>query len=160
MSFRRIDRPLVDVHQGYKVILTAWRDQIKPALADGQRLQFIVRTEKRGDNLNRHFHWQIGHIAAQDNLMGKRLPAESWKRLLIDAFRHETQDDPDLANEWRRFGDMELLPALNHPGFVMVGEQSREFSAKLARSFITWLYAYGAERGVRFPVFEQEGVAA
>ena len=91
------------------------------------------------------YHALIGEIADFMTLHGKKLPAESWKRLLIDAFKHDTKDDPELKDEWAKFGGVELLPALNHPGFVMVGEQSRNFSKKLASAFIEWLYAFQAE---------------
>lgn len=94
------------------------------------------------------YHAVIGEIAKSKTLHGKRLPAESWKRLLIDAFKHDTRNDPDLSPEWAKFGTVELLPALNHPGFVMVGEQSRKFSVKLASAFIEWLYAFQASEDV------------
>ena len=88
------------------------------------------------------YHALIAEIAKRKTLHGKRLPPESWKRLLIDAFKHDTKSDPDLAQEWAKFGTIELLPALNHPGFVMAGEQSRRFSVKLATAFIDWLNAF------------------
>lgn len=90
------------------------------------------------------YHALIGEIAGAHTLMGKRLDAESWKRLLIDAFRHETRNDPDLKDEWARFGEIELLPALNHPGFVLAGAQSRKFGVRLAGAFIEWLEAFKA----------------
>ena len=94
------------------------------------------------------YHAIIGEIAGQKRVYGKRLPAESWKRLLIDAFKHETRNDPDLSREWAKFGTVELLPALNHPGFVMCGEQSRKFSVRLASAFIEWLLAFQAGEDV------------
>lgn len=90
----------------------------------------------------KHYHELIGQIAGTRTLYGKRLPPESWKRLLIDAFKHETRNDPDLSREWAKFGTVELLPALNHPGFVMCGEQSRKFSVRLASAFIEWLQSF------------------
>jgi len=96
------------------------------------------------------YHAQIREIAKAHTLRGKRLNAESWKRLLIDAFKHETREE--LAEEWARFGTIETLPALNHPGFVIVGEQSRKFGVKLAGAFIEWLDAFKAT--------EEEDIAA
>jgi len=125
-----------------------YRDQIKPQTTEGKRLRLTLRAETRRDGQNSHFHAQIADIAKQDQLHGKKLPPESWKRLLIDAFKHETKDDPDLKPEWAAFGEMQLLPALNHVGFVAVGEQSRTFTVKLAAAFIEWLNAYAAERGI------------
>lgn len=131
---------------------TAWgmlyEKEIKADLSAGHRGVLSYKRETRRDGQNAHFHAQIADIAKQDQLHGKKLPAESWKRLLIDAFKHETHDDPDLAEEWAKFGEMQLLPALNHAGFVAVGEQSRTFTVKLASAFIEWLNAYAAERGI------------
>lgn len=90
------------------------------------------------------YHAIIGEIAESELLHGQKLPPESWKRLLIDAFKHDTQHDPELAPHWQRSGSMSLLPALNHPGFVAVGEQSRRFSKRLASAFVEWLLAFQA----------------
>jgi hypothetical protein len=108
--------------------------------------EIVIRPlkDKKSREQEEKYHVIIGQIARAKTLHGKRLPSESWKRLLIDAFKHETRNDPDLASEWARFGTIELLPALNHPGFVMVGEQSRKFSVKLASAFIEWLLAFQA----------------
>lgn len=109
------------------------------------------KPETRSDGQNRLMHKLIGVIAAQQLHLGQRLDAEDWKRLLIQAFRYDTKDDAELRDEWRKFGEMRLLPALNNNGFVAVGEQSRKFSPKLTSVFIEWLYAFGVEVGVKFP---------
>jgi len=109
------------------------------------------KPETRSDGQNRLFHKLIGVIAAQQTHCGQRLDPEDWKRLLLNAFRFETKADPDLMLEWAKFGDMKLIPALNNPGFVAVGESSRRLGVKLASAFVEWLYAYGAEAGVKFP---------
>ena len=112
--------------------------------------EIVVREAKSAKSREQEemYHAIIGEIAGQKRVYGKRLPAESWKRLLIDAFKHETRNDPDLSREWAKFGTVELLPALNHPGFVMVGEQSRKFSVRLASAFIEWLLAFQAGEDV------------
>lgn len=116
----------------------------------GGRCTILVSDPAKSREQEEKYHAIIGEIAEVERLYGKKLPAESWKRLLIDAFKHATKDDPALRDEWAKFGSMELLPALNHPGFVAVGEQSRKFSKKLASAFIEWLLAFqaGAERDV------------
>lgn len=110
----------------------------------GKRLSIVVADPVKSREQEDKYHAIIGEIARDKVLHGKTLPAPSWKRLLIDAFKHDTQNDPELTEEWKGFGGVELLPALNHPGFVMVGEQSRKFSKKLAAAFITWLQAFHA----------------
>lgn len=114
----------------------------------GGRATITVADPAKSRPQEEKYHAIIGEIAAAERLYGKKLSPESWKRLLIDAFKHATKDDPDLNAEWDKFGGVEVLPALNHPGFVMVGEQSRKFSKKLASAFIEWLLAFqsGAER--------------
>lgn len=119
-------------------------------------------SEFRSPSLNSKFHSMLGVIAKQLTHHGQHLDAEDWKRLTIQAFRFETKDDPEFRDEWRKFGEMRLLPALNNNGFVAVGEQSRKFSNKLASGYVEWLYAFGTEQGVRFPAPERyrEEVAA
>lgn len=110
----------------------------------------VIREPAKSRDQECHYHALIGDIAANPPadalvlLSGKELDEESWKRLLIDAFKHDTKDDPELAQEWQKFGSLQLLPALNHAGFVAVGEQSRNFSRRLAREFIEWLIAFQA----------------
>ncbi|QNK65884.1 recombination protein NinB [Variovorax sp. PAMC26660] len=77
----------------------------------------------------------------------------------FDAFKHETKDDAEFRDDWAKFGSVQLLPALNHAGFVMVGAQSRKFSVKLASAFIEWLLAFGAEHNVRWSTPKRWGVA-
>jgi hypothetical protein len=139
---------LVNPQQAHTVITAMYRDTIKPGTMAGHRYRLVLKEETRRDGQNAHFHAIIGDIAKQDQLYGKKLDAESWKRLLIDAFKHDTKDDSDLAHEWAKFGELQLLPALNHAGFVAVGEQTRTFTVRLASAFIDWLGAYAAERGI------------
>ena len=51
--------------------------------------------------------------------------------------------------EWARFGDVRMGRGLRGE-VVLLGIQSRDFTIKLARAFIAWLEAFGAEQGVRF----------
>lgn len=110
----------------------------------GGRVTITVADPAKSREQEEKYHAIIGEIANAERLYGKKLSAEAWKRLLIDAFKHETKGDPDLKGEWEKFGEIELVPALNHSGFVMVGEQSRRFSKKLASAFIEWLLAFQA----------------
>ena len=120
------------------------------ALKEGKRMMLVLSEPSKSREQEERYHAMIGDIAKQSTIHGKTISAESWKRLLVDAFKHDTKDDPDLRSEWEKFGTMQLMPALNHDGFVAVGEQTRAFSVKLASNFIEWLYAYGTETGVRF----------
>ena len=129
-------------------------EQAKPRLMAGHRLVATLEPETRRDNHNRHFHSLIGQIAQQ---MGERVPdladAEDAKRILISAFRIDTRNDSDLAGEWAKFGDVRMGRGLRGE-VVLMGMQSRDFTIKLARAFITWLEAFGVEHGVRFKAWE------
>lgn len=96
------------------------------------------------------YHAMIGDIARQYSHAGRKWEAEDMKRLLVAAFKHETKDDPDLAEEWREMGDIELAPAIAGGGFVVLGTQTKRFPKKLATAFIEWLYAFGAEHEIRW----------
>lgn len=146
-------RVIIKNPQQFTSTVQAWyADEVKAGTLAGHEYELAIK--KRRDSKSRiqeeKYHAMIGDIARQCTLHGKQLPAESWKRLLVDAFKHETKDDPEYAPEWAKFGNIELLPALNHPGFVMVGEQTRRFSIQLASGFITFLLAFGNDQGVKW----------
>ena len=136
--------------QAHKALMHAWT-HAKAWLTAGPRLVLEVRPENRRDNHNRHFHSLIGQISTQ--LGGDLADAEDAKRILISAFRIDTRNDPDLANEWAKFGDVRMGRGLRGE-VVLMGIQSRDFTIKLARAFIEWLYAFGAEAGVAFKAWE------
>ena len=123
----------------------------KPYLMAGHRMVAKLEPENRRDNHNRHFHSLIGQIAQQ--IGGDLADAEDAKRILISAFRIDTRNDPDLMGEWAKFGDVRMGRGLRGE-VVLLGIQSRDFTIKLARAFIAWLYAFGAEQGVRFKAWE------
>ena len=126
-------------------------EQAKPRLMAGHRLVATLAPETRRDNHNRHFHSLIAQIAKQ--LGGDLAEPEDAKRILISAFRIDTRNDPDLIGEWAKFGDVRMGRGIRGE-VVLLGIQSRDFTIKLARAFIAWLYAFGAEQGVRFKAWE------
>lgn len=128
-------------------------DRAKPWLMAGNRLVAKLEPETRRDNHNRHFHSLIGQIAEQ--VGGDLADPEDAKRILISAFRIDTRNDTDLAGEWAKFGDVRMGRGLRGE-VVLMGVQSRDFTIKLARAFIAWLEAFGAEQGVKFKAWEGE----
>lgn len=151
----RLVMPLWDPVQAHKAITHIY-NTAKPYLMAGHRMVAKLEPETRRDNHNRHFHSLIGQIAQQ---MGERVPdladAEDAKRILISAFRIDTRNDSDLAGEWAKFGDIRMGRGLRGE-VVLMGMQSRDFTIKLARAFVEWLYAFGAEHGVAFKAWEDE----
>lgn len=93
----------------------------------------------------KHYHALIGDIARQYQHCGQTWDARDMKRILVDAFRRETEHDNDIGPLWWNMGKMELAPALRGNGFVALGIETKKFPAKLASAFIEWLLALGAE---------------
>lgn len=121
-------------------------------LQKGKRFTLEIKAETRGSNLNAYYHSLIAQICDQSLICGFKFSPADGKRLLVDGFRHETQHDPEFAGEWSKFGELRLVPAMNHAGLVAMGEQTRQFSPKLARAFIEWLSAHAADNGVTLMV--------
>ena len=146
----RITLPLWEPVQARKAVDYLY-EQAKPRLMAGHRLVASLAPETRRDNHNRHYHSLIAQIAKQ--LGGDLAEPEDAKRILISAFRIDTRGDTDLAGEWAKFGDMRMGRGLRGE-VVLMGMQSRDFTIKLARAFIEWLYAMGAEYGVQFKAWD------
>jgi len=100
----------------------------------------------------RLYHDQIDDIAKQFEFCGRLWDAEDMKRLLLDQFRRDTIKDPQLADEWKKMGVVEMAPSLDRNGVVALGIQSRKFPKALGSAFIEWLYAFGAQNDVQFSV--------
>ena len=148
----RLVLSLWDPVQAHKAITHIY-NTAKPYLMAGHRMVVRLEPETRRDNHNRHFHSLIAQIAKQ--LGGDLAEPEDAKRILISAFRIDTRNDSDLAGEWAKFGDVRMGRGLRGE-VVLMGIQSRDFTIKLARAFITWLYAFGVEHGVAFKAWEGE----
>ena len=148
----RLDIALFEPVQAHKAFTHAFQ-HVKPWLMAGHRLRLRIEPETRRGNHNRHFHSLISQISQQ--IGGDLTDAEDAKRILISAFRIDTRSDPDLAAEWVKFGDVRMGRGLRGE-VVLMGIQSRDFTIKLARAFITWLYAFGAEHDVAFKTWESD----
>ena len=148
----RLVLPLREPVQARKAVDYLY-EQAKPRLMAGHRLVAKLEPETRRDNHNRHYHSLIAQIAKQ--LGGDLAEPEDAKRILISAFRIDTRNDPGLAGEWAKFGDIRMGRGLRGE-VVLMGIQSRDFTIKLARAFIEWLYAFGVEHDVRFKAWEGE----
>ncbi len=148
----RISMPIWEPVQALLALNTI-HAHVRPFLVDGQRLVVKVEPETRRDNHNRHFHSLIAQIARQ--VGGDLADAEDAKRILISAFKIDTRTDPALASEWAKFGEFRVGRGLRGET-VLMGTQSRDFTIRLARAFIEWLYAFGIDCGVAFDAWEGE----
>jgi hypothetical protein len=111
----------------------------------GHRLRLVLKQETRRDGQNAHFHAMISDIAEQ--IGGDLADKDDAKRILLSAFRIDTLRD--FEDEWRKFGDLRIGRGLRGET-VLMGNQTRDLSVKLAAAFIEWLNAFGVEHNIRF----------
>ena len=97
------------------------------------------------------YHAMIGDIADQCVFLGMKRDAETWKRLLVDAFAKVKAAEGDPLP-----GYGQILPSLDGMGVVQLGPQTRRFKIKHGSEFIEHLYAFGAEGGVVWTDPKQE----
>lgn len=150
----RIDAILRDPQQA-KQTLDWIYSKYKPWLVAGHEVAASFGPKKQERRHVNHYHSLIGQISKQ--VGGDLADKNDAKRILISAFRLDTKDDPDLRDQWAAVGDMRMGRGLRGE-VVLLGAQSRDFKAKLARAFIHWLYAFGAEVGVTFKPWPSDDV--
>lgn len=114
--------------------------QVAPA---GFMVQISEPTKKREQE--EKYHAMIGDIAKQCEFMGGKLHTEDWKRLLVDMFAKVMRDlGTPLHHDGR------VIPSLDYERVVQLGIQTRDFKVREAADFIEYLYAFGADKGVRW----------
>ena len=111
--------------------------KIKTSLDGGAELVVDVRLESRSSEQNSMFHAIISQIAVQAEHAGSKWDAESWKRLLVDAY---------FAEKGERVG--RVVPNLTGDGIVQLGEQTRKFNKLQASEFTEFCLAWAAISGV------------
>ena len=85
------------------------------------------------------YHAMIGEIHKAMQRAGSDWQYDDWKRLLIDQW---AQDDGQQGSR--------VAPSLDGKRIVQLGLQSRKFTIKQGSSFIEWLHAFGADKGIEF----------
>ena len=108
-----------------------------------------IRPPSKTREQEERYHAMIGDCAKQCEHLNRRLDAVTWKRLLVDQFRRDTMDIPELAEYWKR-NALEFIPSLDGCAIVTLGEQTRQFPRKVATAFIEWLFVWGVDRDVRW----------
>ena len=115
----------------------------------GYMVRISEPTKKREQE--EKYHAMMGDISRQCDYNGRKLSIECWKRLLVEAMvfilREEAkgQGKPD---PFPRGGA--VLPSLDGLRIVQVEVLTRDFTVRQAADFIEYLYAFGAEREVRW----------
>ena len=132
-------------------LISAWaRLQASRAIDDAPDESWAdIKPPSKTREQEEHYHAQINDIAKQCQHLNRQLDVATWKRLLVDQFRRDAWDDPDLRDYWRRHV-LTFMPSLDGSAIVTLGEQTRNFPRKIASAFIEWLNAYGADKGVKW----------
>lgn len=145
---KTISGKLVNAHQAHAWLASTWIE-LKPYLIAGHQItaEFFDGKTREQERL---YHSVFADIArdCKAPMVGKA-DAETWKRLMVDAFYRATKDDDDLKAEWANRAP-KMVPNLDGTGFVTVEIQTRRFTKKLAQNFITFLHAWGDEMGVKW----------
>jgi len=97
------------------------------------------------------YHAMIGDIARQTTYAGRPWDADDMKRILVDEFAEEMRQAGDPLHH-----DSRLIPSEDGRRVIQLGIQTREFYVREAAAFITFLYAWGAARDVRWSAPELE----
>lgn len=104
---------------------------------EGTRIEFkaVKRTMAQNDRM-----WSmLTDVATQVRWHGQRLTAEEWKLLFLDALDRETR----------------TVPSLDGQGVVSLGRSSSDLSRQEMSDLQELIAAFGAERGVKFKVFDE-----
>lgn len=132
-------------HAAFSAIWAA----VKPVLADGKRLLVTVTDVKKKREQEEKYHAMLGDIADQCEYHGRKLPLESWKRLMVEAMVHILREEAKAQGKPDPFpAGGQVLPSLDGLRIVQVEVLTRNFTVDQASQFIESLYAFGAERDV------------
>ena len=91
------------------------------------------------------YHAMIKDIALQSDYAERRWVEDDMKRLLVDEFAYEMR----LAGTPLRH-DSRVVPSENGLRIIQLGVPTSKFRISEAAAFIDFLYAWGAERDVRW----------
>lgn len=103
----------------------------------------------RSSRQNRAFHAMASDIAAQVKWNGRYWRAESFKRLLIEAYINVERNDAIANGNPDPFpGAVMLIEGIDGETIVQLGQQTRKLTRAQMAGLIQSTEAYGAEMGV------------
>lgn len=95
---------------------------------------------------NSLFHAQIAEIAKQTKFNGTELTADGAKEYLVLLFAFELEQEQRPLSQ-----GLQYIPSRKtEGGWMPVPPKTSRFKIEEGTEFIDWLFAYGAERNVRF----------
>lgn len=126
-------------------LAVAWMQQKAiEGLQSGRSVVVRLGRERRNLEQSAKFHAMLGDVAQQVEYMGKKRTAEQWKVLFVSAHAIATGRGA------------EMLPGIEGE-FVNIRESTAQMSKKRIASLIEYVYAWGADKNVRWsePVPEE-----
>jgi len=129
---------LTDNSQANRFMSVAW-PKVKEALSSGKHLTIEIKQAEKSRDQEEKYHAMLGEIAQQAQHLGSKWDAESWKRLLVDAFCKQVGIKTGA-----------IVPSLSGDGIVQLGFQTRKFTKEQASEFVEFLHAWGAENGITY----------
>lgn len=101
-------------------------------------VKISVKPADRSSDQNRALHAALSDISRQVEHYGKTFDVETWKRLCTAAWLREEGEQA------------QLIPAIDGKGFDLVFARTSKLTVKQCASLLEWVFAYGAQMGVRW----------
>jgi hypothetical protein len=128
---------LTSEEQAKALMVNLWPKVLTALKADKHLVLEIKATDKTREQ-ELKYHAMIDEIAKQASHMGAKWSGEDWKRLLVDQFCKDNGIKTGV-----------VIPNLSGDGIVQLGMQTRKFTKEQASDFVEFLYAWGAEHGIK-----------
>jgi hypothetical protein len=128
---------LTSEEQAKSLMVNLW-PKVLSALKSDKHLVLEIKATDKTREQELKYHAMIDEIAKQASHMGAKWSSEDWKRLLVDQFCKENGIKTGV-----------VIPNLSGDGIVQLGLQTRKFTKEQASDFVEFLYAWGAEHGIK-----------
>lgn len=128
---------LIDQEAGKKAMAAAWAYAL-PHLQQGQRMVVEVRKEKRTDAQNALLWASLTDIANQVEWYGQKLTPEDYKHMLTASLKKQR-----------------VVPGVDG-NFVVLGLSTSKMTKSELSGLQELVFAFGAERGVKFKPYGDE----
>lgn len=134
----------------YRLVHSEARRRAAQACQDAPDGHMVVISEPTKKRIQEErYHAMVNDIAKQCYYHGRKLDAESWKRLLVEAMVFILREEAKAKGEDDPFPNGgAVLPSLDGMRIVQVEVLTRHFTVPQASAFIEYLFSYGAENGV------------
>jgi len=109
----------------------------------GGPVEILIRDVKKSRLMEKKYHAMFRDIAGQVEVEGRQYGADIWKRLLVDQFEMEINNQGQKLSHPSR-----TVISLDGKRAVTMSASTTEFRKGEAGDFIAFLYAWGVEHNV------------